>query len=431
MRALLFNYGQRAWESEKKAATDFSQDLNIPLEVVDITSLFSEDKSSLTSSLDVPTDEVNIDDLEASRASAEKVWVSNRNGVFLNIGANIFKLDEFENLSKKSFIFPEEINKIMENCLSYRLLIPTKTIIEGTSTLTETVRKTVYGFFMQENLMETLCWFLYEEYSDSPLNIYPYSKNIGLDRSKMGQDYTFNINGEVVYLTDVFKLHRSIDDDHGASEILGHLIRLIEQILIVYFIKNIFEKKPELFENILFLSDGPLAFFDRTANMHRPMRKLCNFLQKEFNLFFVGIEKSGMFVDHAQQICNLNILKENEFMLLSNDYIHKHIKPPSKSNKEIYGSTTYYSGKVIFRSEKNSVYVLSIPIEDKNIIKKPLVSKYTNLPEILIIIRKLRCDMYDNAIVPIALANKLVSLSNRPSKNILEKYVKGKIAVNN
>ncbi len=87
VRALLFNYGQRAWESEKKAATDFSQDLNISLEVVDITSLFSEDKSSLTSSLDVPTDEVNIDDLEASRASAEKVWVSNRNGVFLNIGA--------------------------------------------------------------------------------------------------------------------------------------------------------------------------------------------------------------------------------------------------------------------------------------------------------------------------------------------------------
>ena len=87
VRALLFNYGQRAWENEKKAATDFSQSLNIPLQVIDIKSLFSEDKSSLTSSSSVPTDEVNIDDLRASQASAKKVWVSNRNGVFLNIGA--------------------------------------------------------------------------------------------------------------------------------------------------------------------------------------------------------------------------------------------------------------------------------------------------------------------------------------------------------
>jgi hypothetical protein len=37
-------------------------------------------------------------------------------------------------------------------------------------------------------------------------------------------------------------------------------------------------------------------------------------------------------------------------------------------------------------------------------------------------IQKLKCDMYDDAIVPVALANKLVSLANHPSKVLLEKF---------
>jgi hypothetical protein len=37
-------------------------------------------------------------------------------------------------------------------------------------------------------------------------------------------------------------------------------------------------------------------------------------------------------------------------------------------------------------------------------------------------IQKLKCDMYDDSIIPIALVNKLVSLANHPSKILLEKF---------
>ncbi len=42
-------------------------------------------------------------------------------------------------------------------------------------------------------------------------------------------------------------------------------------------------------------------------------------------------------------------------------------------------------------------------------------------------IEKLRCDMYDNALVPVALANKLVSLANHPSSRILQKFATGSL----
>jgi hypothetical protein len=47
---------------------------------------------------------------------------------------------------------------------------------------------------------------------------------------------------------------------------------------------------------------------------------------------------------------------------------------------------------------------------------------FHNLQAILANVEKLRCDMYDNALLPVALANKLVSLSDHPSSKILQKF---------
>lgn len=47
---------------------------------------------------------------------------------------------------------------------------------------------------------------------------------------------------------------------------------------------------------------------------------------------------------------------------------------------------------------------------------------FSHIDEILNIVDKLKCDMYDNAIVPIALVNQLVSLANHPSSRMLEKF---------
>jgi hypothetical protein len=43
---------------------------------------------------------------------------------------------------------------------------------------------------------------------------------------------------------------------------------------------------------------------------------------------------------------------------------------------------------------------------------------------ILLLIGELRCSMYDNALIPVALANKLVSLSDFPSQRILTTFAK-------
>ena len=44
--------------------------------------------------------------------------------------------------------------------------------------------------------------------------------------------------------------------------------------MIVHLIKSVWLLKPQLLREILFVKDGPLAFFGVTAPLHKPMRGL-------------------------------------------------------------------------------------------------------------------------------------------------------------
>ena len=100
-------------------------------------------------------------------------------------------------------------------------------------------------------LIETLRWFLFEEYAGGvaawTLASCPAcaKRSVPLHRSAMVRDHTFacpECNGHV-YLTDVFRLHEVVDDELGAGEILGYLTTTIEQMILVHLIRAILRHK--------------------------------------------------------------------------------------------------------------------------------------------------------------------------------------------
>lgn len=366
---------------------------------------------------------------------------------FFQFGAVLFQVRDLEALSDRPYIFPEDMHKL-HNLQRFKLAIPVKNVVTSVeSSLKDSIRKAVYDFFMQTrdqtSFMETLKWFIFEEYRSTPLDRYQLATNPNLDagtgrfqlnRCHINADYTFDSPSGKVYLTDVFRLHEVVDEDHGAGGMLGYLTRLIEQLILVHFIRFIFKNQISLLGEFLFIADGPLSFSGQTANMHIPMRNLCNHLIQTHNLFLVGLEKSGPFVDHARDISSKpkesQLLRGGEYLLLSNRYIYKYIVPGDSSRMH-YGSTSYYSGKVIFYSQDGQILVLSVPVRSKDTILDPRKSEYANLEVILTNVEKLKCNLYDDAIVPVALANKLVSLANHPSKVLLEKFTQSVSPIRN
>lgn len=351
---------------------------------------------------------------------------------FFQIGALIFGIEDLENLDSQPFIDPVDMAKL-NNIQRLKLTLPVRNItLSGETSLTRSIRQTVFDFFRSSldngTLIETLSWFLFQEYSN-PMPQWVLATcpacdhtNIPLIRSKMSRNYTFSCPhcGEEIFLTDVFRLHEVIDDEMGAGGILGYVTTTIEQLVIVHLIHIILKTRPDLLNQILFIKDGPLAFFGQTANMHKPMRALVNYLLDNHNLFMAGLEKSGPFVDHADEI--RDIFDSSSVLFIDNDYIYKYILPGKADPSNPYGRTTYYSNKMIFKTSADYIYVASLPT--RQVLSHPTENDFPNLHVVLSNIEKLRCDMYDNALVPVALANKLVSLANHPSSKILQKFAK-------
>ena len=133
-------------------------------------------------------------------------------------------------------------------------------------------------------------------------------------------------------------------------------------------------------------------------------------------------EQSGAFVDHAAAI-EYHILP-GSVMIPNNDYIYRYIVPGAPT-AGIYGDKDYYGNKIFYKSSANDMYVLTIPTGAYPAAPQP--SDFPNLNIILHLVSQLRCHMYDNALIPIALANKLVSLSDFPSQRILTEFARGEI----
>lgn len=358
-------------------------------------------------------------------------------------GALIFKYQDLIGLKNKPFIDPEDISKF-EKIQRLEAVIPTKSVIYGDEyDFISSVRRAIYDFFMDSldnrELIETLKWLIFEEYNNPHRNIVwhlarcPHCKEVrgvdsGVDirETDISNDYTIICPHcqKEFYLTDVLRLHEAMDNELGASGILGYLTVAVEHIIIAYIIKNLLWTKPTILSETLFVKDGPLAFFGQTANLHKPMRKLMSFLHSRYNIFLVGLEKSGSFVEHAEQIAG--ILSKKQFLLLGNQYIYKYIIPGQASADEPYGVSSYYGHKVIFKSEFGDVYVASIPSLDAH--SEPQVNDYINLNEILYNITALRCDLYHNSLLPIALVNKLVSLASHPSSDLIKAFAKDNIS---
>lgn len=359
---------------------------------------------------------------------------------FFQFGSLLIKSSDLDDMKAKPFVSPSDIRKL-KSIKREKFVLPTKNVSLKTGKDFKTnVRLAIQEFFKKNHsgsssMLATFYWFIFETYdsssskTDYKLSQCPHcgTKDIFLSKEKMNpMNYSWECTHpkckREIIITDVFRLFEKIDDETGSESIVVYLQNVIESFFIIHTIKSLIEIEEGLVNRFLFVKDGPLSFGGETANMHRPMQNLLNFLRIKNRVNLVGVERSGAFVDHAKQIRDK--LNPGQLLLLSNQHIYTYIQVGNHKEQQ-YGSTSYYSGKAIFKTPDDRVYVLTFPVEDHNVFyNKPELADIKNVEEILLNLDKLRCDIYENALIPVAVANKLISLSNHPSSDILERFAK-------
>lgn len=359
---------------------------------------------------------------------------------FFQFGSLLIKSADLDEMEKKPFVSPSDINKL-KKIEREKFVLPTKNVaLKKNIDFRTTVREAIHEFFKKEHsgktsILATLYWFIFEQYnpttikSNYKLSQCPHcgTNNIVLEKDKIDfKNYSWKCThdkcNKEIFITDVFRLFEKVDNDAGATGIVTYLESVTESFFTIHTIKSLMEIQHGLVDRFLFVKDGPLSFGGETANMHKPMQALLTYLNQNNKINLVGVETSGAFVDHARQIKDK--LNPGQVFLLNNEHIYTYIQVGNHKEQQ-YGSTSYYSGKFIYKSFDERVYVLTLPVQNHiTYYNQPELTDFKNIQEILMNIDKLRCDIYENALIPVAVANKLISLTNHPSSNILERFAK-------
>src|SRR3989338_4940917 len=128
IKALTFDYGQRAAQREIESAQKICARYSVPHEVIQLGWFSQITKTALVNTNQklpqLKTSE--LDDKEKTQISARQVWVPNRNGVFINIAASFaeslgaeaivvgFNAEEAATFPDNSAIFVEKINQSLD-----------------------------------------------------------------------------------------------------------------------------------------------------------------------------------------------------------------------------------------------------------------------------------------------------------------------------
>lgn len=96
---LTFNYGQKSYFAEKKAAEQIAQYYKIEHKIIDLDWLSIISTSSLTTEDTIPyISKENLDNISIAQNTAKSVWVPNRNGLFVNIAACFAEAYNFDTI---------------------------------------------------------------------------------------------------------------------------------------------------------------------------------------------------------------------------------------------------------------------------------------------------------------------------------------------
>jgi hypothetical protein len=238
----------------------------------------------------------------------------------------------------------------------------------------------------------------------------------------------------VIYPTDSLRLHEGVSDFGDNTSAMTRMMNALEHLLLASFVIELARQAPELLSDLAFVLDGPLAVFGQPAKLHARVMQLIFEVNESLTsrslqpLLVMGLQKTGAVMDHAKLL--ERFLPNGAFRVVDDDYRNSFITG-SDSLSGNFGQETYYGQDFLFKTERGRMFNFAIPYPFAS---KSVPGGYAEFAKqkielhrygLLIrracdLIRHFELDLYDNAIVPIALAHRHASISLVPGGKVLD-----------
>ncbi|BAZ27568.1 hypothetical protein NIES4073_84910 [Kalymmatonema gypsitolerans NIES-4073] len=238
-----------------------------------------------------------------------------------------------------------------------------------------------------------------------------------------------NCNAEV-YPSDCLRLWEEVNEFQSNTPVMSRFMQVIEHLLPMHYIRYLVENSLVSLGSLAFFVDRPLAIFGTAAWLHRSimlyLAEVNERLRKihQPQLLIIGLQKSGQVVDHVSLI--ERFVQPNQIFAIDDGYRYRYIAPGRDRSQKGFGDETYYGQDFIYKTDSGRSFVFALPYtfaskDSGNFVQvKTEIHRYSNLPRVIALINHFECDLYENALIPIALAHKHTAISLVPGGRVLD-----------
>lgn len=325
---------------------------------------------------------------------------------------------------------PFRLKKIMEeSALYHSTVFPLKNIKLPDMSIYNTVRKIIYDSFKDEKLdsevMATLKWIIYKKWDKNNTTISMSFQCPHCEKEIKGMEFDKEIDicehcKNEVYITDILGFHLDMQDDSIPASVATSYMLVHETMLLFTAIRFFWEDaKYNTLKNTLFLKDGPLALYGQYSKLIPRIRDFIIYARDNgIELYITGQEKTGKFVEYLDMVA-INSPEKLSYFIPNNEFIDKEIRERPNRN-DPYGIRVNYGNKIFVCNDKYHHIVLSIPTGEYKDTNK--LEDLIGAEKIINTVNSLKSHRYENALLPIQLANGIASLSTYPSAKVLQLF---------
>jgi hypothetical protein len=239
-----------------------------------------------------------------------------------------------------------------------------------------------------------------------------------------------------VYATDALRIHERFNDVGSNGEAFGLVMQVWERVLLIHLL-TCFERLDWVqgLGKLVFFMDGPLAVFGppawMSAAISKELKRLNTIVRDKTgaDMMIVGIEKSGAFVDHFEEIdkpneSGLRRFPPRSFFLLTDQYIKRRIAISDSDRR--YGQDTYFGRKFFYKTASGARIVANIPFltEAQDTLDIDDVALYPQFGNLCATLDSLVSSRFPNALSPVISAHAHAAIPLHLGAKVLQQLAR-------
>lgn len=240
---------------------------------------------------------------------------------------------------------------------------------------------------------------------------------------------------ERVYPSDCLRIWEEVHDSASNQLALTRFTNVVMHILIVHYIRHLKERFPNSYlkalSNMCFFIDGPLAVNGTAAWIKSSIQKSIYDINEDLQktgmppLMVIGLQKSGKLYDYIHLIGSS--LPPDSIYCVTDDFRNNYVDFNKTPSSTTYGNETYYGQDFLLKTRSGKLFVFTAPypFPNKDNIaafkqEKANIERYSNIGAYVKLIEDFESDLYESAVIPIALAQKYTAISLQPGGKVLD-----------